>query len=297
MTEFKPMLASDAVLENLTFPLLASPKLDGIRATNVPGKGFVTRSLKQVPNKFVQELFNKPELAYLDGELIVGDPCSPTVFRNTTSVVMSHNKVADNTCFYVFDHIQHPGAAYAVRYELMQLMGWKYGADVRLVEQIMVANLNELLTFETEMLDRGYEGVMVRSPYGPYKYGRSTPKEGILLKVKQFKDAEATIIGFVERMRNDNEATVNELGRTERSSHKAGLVGRGDLGAFIVDFGGVQFQIGTGIGLDDWWRKYIWENRDKFIDQPLTFKYLDVGVKDAPRHPVAKWTRSKEDMS
>jgi len=297
MPDFKPMLASDAVLENIVFPVLASPKLDGIRATNVPGLGFVTRSLKQVPNANIQQLFNRPELAYLDGELIVGDPTAPDVFRSTTSVVMSHSKPAENATFYVFDHVQHPDATFSVRHELMQLMGWKYGADVRLVEQLLMANMDELLTYETEMLERGYEGVMIRSPHGRYKYGRSTAKEGILLKVKQFKDAEATIIGFVERMRNDNEATTNELGRTERSSHKANLVGRGDLGAFVVDFGGIRFQIGTGIGLDDYWRGYIFQNQAEFLGKTLTFKYLDVGVKDAPRHPVAKWTRSKEDMS
>jgi hypothetical protein len=72
---------------------------------------------------------------------------------------------------------------------------------------------------------------MLRDPNGPYKFGRSTRKEGYLLKLKRFCDSEAEVIGVVELMHNGNEAKTNALGRTERSTRKAGKTGMGVLGA------------------------------------------------------------------
>ena len=43
-------------------------------------------------------------------------------------------------------------------------------------------------------------------PNAPYKQGRSTVREGYLLKVKTFLDDEATVVRFEERMHNGNEA-------------------------------------------------------------------------------------------
>ena len=45
-------------------------------------------------------------------------------------------------------------------------------------------------------LNAGYEGLMLRDPNGIYKFGRSSVKENILLKVKEFMDDEAEIIAF-----------------------------------------------------------------------------------------------------
>jgi DNA ligase-1 len=89
MKNFKPMLAVDCGDVNaLRFPLLASPKLDGVRAI---GDRWVTksRSLKPIPNVNVQAQFaGLPE--GLDGELIVGNDPQPQTrcYRRTVSVVM-----------------------------------------------------------------------------------------------------------------------------------------------------------------------------------------------------------------
>lgn len=79
---FKPMLGKDADFNKLRFPLLASPKLDGVRAIIINGV-VMSRSLKPIPNKHIQTLFADCE--YLDGELIVGDPTSKTVYKDTVS--------------------------------------------------------------------------------------------------------------------------------------------------------------------------------------------------------------------
>ena len=109
--------------------------------------------------------------------------------------------------------------------------------------------------------------------------------EGYLLKLKRFEDAEAVVIGFEERMHNGNEATVSELGRTKRSSHKANKSGRGDLGALVCRTPeGIEFNIGTGFTDSD--RQRIWDSRDQFLGRNAKYKFFPVGVKEAPRHPV-----------
>lgn len=285
---FKPMLATDADLEKLRFPLLASPKLDGIRAVVRDGVVY-SRSNKPIPNAWVQSKFK--HLEHYDGELIVGEPTSKTVYRDTLSHVMAHDKEHFDLRFFVFDHIEATSLEYTGRARKIKAGN----ASIFKLEQRLVTDLDTLTTYEELCLELGYEGLILRDPNAPYKMGRSTMKEGYLLKLKRFVDAEATVIGFEERMHNGNEATTNELGRTKRSSHKSGKYGRGDLGALICKTGdGVEFNIGTGF--DDNERASVWENRDHYLGKFAKFKFFPVGVKEAPRHPVFLGWRMKDDL-
>jgi len=156
--------------------------------------------------------------------------------------------------------------------------------------QVQLNNEEDLLMYEEMCLTDGYEGIMLRTPNGRYKFGRSTEKEQILLKLKRFEDCEATVTGYEERMHNGNEATKDNLGRTERSSHLANLTPMGTLGALIVtneQFG--EFKVGTG--LDDSQRLHIWQNREKYLGASITVKYQPTGIKDKPRFPVYKGFR------
>jgi DNA ligase-1 len=290
---FKPMLATDVDLEKLRFPLLASAKLDGVRAIVKDGV-VLSRSLKPIPNEYVQKSLGAFE--HFDGELIVGDPRSKDVYRETTSHVMSHDKADFDLRFYVFDHVQNVIDRYQNRLVLVNRRRPKLAANnvsVLTHNQHVVTCLKTLLECEERMLEEGYEGLILRDPDAPYKFGRSTVKEGYLLKLKRFVDDEAVVIGFEERMHNGNEAKTNELGRTQRSSHAAGKTGRGDLGALVVRFGDIEFNIGTGF--TDYERQQIWEARDKYIGMSVKFKHFAVGAKDAPRHPVFLGWRAEID--
>lgn len=285
---FKPMLATDADLTKLRFPLLASPKLDGVRAV-VRGGVVYSRSNKPIPNKYVQELFSGYE--HFDGELIVGLPHSKTVYRDTVSHVMSNDKRDFDVKFYVFDHVQDLGIPYLQR--IKQLYASNDGR-VKPHNKLHIHGFEALVDYEEQCLEVGYEGLILRDPNAPYKCGRSTVKEGYLLKLKRFVDAEATVIGFEERMHNGNEATTNELGRTKRSSHQAGKSGRGDLGALVCRTAdGVEFNIGTGFTDSD--RAAVWNGRDQFLGKLAKYKFFPVGQKEAPRHPVFLGWRDRSD--
>ena len=283
------MLADDAVLDKLRFPMLASAKLDGIRAIVRDGVVY-SRSNKPIPNKYVQEQFNHFE--YFDGELIVGDPTAHDVYRQTTSHVMAHDKTDFPVRFFVFDHVEVLIDSYKDR---MKRIHKQLPAKIIKHTQKVVTDLDDLVTYEEAVLEQGYEGLILRDPDAPYKMGRSTAREQYLLKLKRFVDAEFKVVGFEERQHNGNEATTNELGRTKRSSHKAGKTGRGDLGALILQLeDGTTFNCGTGF--DDGLRQNIWDNRKQYVGQLAKIKYFPVGMKDLPRHPVFLGWRDKLDL-
>ena len=297
-SKFKPMLAEHADLNKIKFPMLASPKLDGIRAVVLNGK-LLSRSLKPIPNKHTRKLFESSNwYEGLDGELIVGSPTDPKCFNKTTSGVMSEEGEPDVN-YYVFDQIPEyswirEDSPFKNRYsDLQNNMPLDH---VVLVPQKMVWNLPELEEFEQECLSAGYEGVIIKDPNSPYKYGRSTLREGYMLKIKRYQDAEATILSVEELLSNTNEATRDELGKVKRSNAKAGMVPQDTLGALIVKDikTGIEFSIGTGF--DETLRKELWDNKDNIIGKVVKYKFFAYGAVDKPRHPVFLGFRDKRDM-
>ena len=289
MKPFKPMLASPFDEALLKFPVLASPKLDGVRAI-VRGGVVLSRALKPIPNKNVQKRFK--HLEHFDGELIVGAANDPDVLRTTTSGVMRVDGDPD-VSFHVFDHIQEPTAPYLSRLQLVKDRPRK-GGSVLIVDQTILQKLERLNEYEPSILAQGYEGVMLRRPEAPYKFGRSTAREGYLLKIKRFHDAEFEIVGFEEEMFNANEATTSELGHTKRSSHKANKVPKGRLGALVLKYGDTTFNCGTGF--NDAERERIWAERERYLGKLAKIKYFAHGIKDVPKLPSFLGIRDVRDM-
>lgn len=285
---FKPMLASPVEWAHINpADMVLSPKYDGIRCIIRNGVA-VSRALKPIPSPWVQRTFGRPEFEGFDGELIMGSPTSPSVYRDTNSAVMKQDSDVE-VGFYVFDHITVPHEPYCARMNRILIPeDLQKRVPIALVEQHPLTDMAHLLKLEELYLGLGFEGVMLRRLQGPnshYKFGRSTAKEGILLKLKRFEDDEATVIGFEEEMRNENQATTNSLGQTERSSHQSGMVGKGTLGNLICRLpSGVEFSIGSGFTAKD--RKDLWAIRDTLIGRIVKFKSFPIGVKDRPRFPI-----------
>lgn len=303
---FKPMLASPADFKILQYPLFASPKLDGIRAVVLDGR-LVSRKLLNIPNKHIFSMLSNPEFNGLDGELIVGDPTAHDVYRTTSSAVMSHGGTPDCT-FHVFDwHDMCDRFASRLDAVRRQIGEWQHDEAVQNMarrlkgegaikivthEHVHINDEDALLEYEAKQIALGYEGLILRSGMGLYKHGRSTAREQYMLKVKRFKDSEAEVIGVVEEMHNGNEAERDELGRTKRSKAKAGLTGKGTMGALAVRdiTSGVEFEIGTGFTAAD-------RARMDWVGKIVKYKFFPVGVKDKPRHPVYLGERHAADMS
>jgi DNA ligase-1 len=268
---------------------MVSPKLDGIRAIVKDGM-VMSRTLKPIPNKHVQKLFS--HLEGLDGELIVGDVINTGVFCKTSSGVMSIEGEPD-VKFYVFDDYRYPDLPFINRFDIVSKRISKT-KDVILVAHLICKNEQELRDLEAKWVKTGFEGMMIRDPNGPYKYGRSTNKEGWLLKLKRFEDSEAIVIDVKPMLSNENPIEVDQLGHAKRSHKKAGMIVRELLGSLVVKdlTTGVEFEIGSGFSEDQ--RKELW--RSPPYGLAIKYKYQPAGVKDKPRFPVFIGIRNEIDL-
>lgn len=341
---FKFMLAAKADLTRIQYPVLVSAKYDGVRA-GVQNGVLVSRAQKPIPNKFTQMLFGRKELEGLDGELVVDSPVArdaagnSTVFNITTGALRRAEGRPEVT-FYVFDRFAHMDVTlfkeptpihpsflfFKARYTQLQkdlpklarpLARWPHYANpnqlvpcLQLVEHYACDSLVSVEGYEEQFIGEGFEGLMGRSPYGPYKQGRATMREGYLWKLKRFEDAEAVVIGAEEQLHNNNLHTLTRAGKAVRSTHKAGMQRTGLLGAFIVrglngPFKGVEFNVGIGFSLPQ--RKELWQRIRNYTGAPkpptksagllmnmrICYKYQPCGSMAKPRVPVFKGFRNK----
>jgi DNA ligase-1 len=295
--KFQLMLAYNKQIDAglLRYPLLASPKYDGIRATIDRNGRVLSRRLKPIPNKEVQKTFGWIELAGLDGELIAGDPAAPDCYNLTASKIMTIDGNAEGVYFYVFDYWAVPALPYHVRMlNIDELI--KGHAQIKIVEQLLINRANGVLEFEQTLSDIGYEGIMLRSRDGIYKFGRSTLKEQYLLKMKRFSDSEATVVSVYPRMKNNNEAMTDERGYAKRSSHKANKEMVEEVGGFVVTDlkSKVEFECSPGIFTQEE-RRQLWKIRDTLHGKILKYRFQQAGVKNKPRFPRAIGWRSRLD--
>jgi len=288
----KPMLAynKEVDLGNLPYPMLISPKLDGIRCIIVEGVP-LSRSLKQIPNKHVQNMLYDEGLEGFDGELMVnGD------FNSVQSAIMSFNGEPDFT-YHVFDLVDCPAMSFEARQselfkryakldELTKLI-------VKLVPQEYVTDWVRAQIAARKHVAAGYEGSIIRCPRAKYKFGRSTLREAGMIKVIEWYRTEAIVTGVEELLHNTNEATINEVGRSVRSHAQEGQVGGNKLGALCCKLiTGTEFKIGTGF--DDAQRVCYWG--EDLIGKTVTFKYKSFTKYGVPREPVFIGFRHPDDM-
>lgn len=295
--KIKPLLSCEIPLDKVKFPIYISTKFDGIRALVIDSVVY-SRSLKPIRNKHVQKLFGKPEYNGFDGELIVGDVYAKDVFQKTTSGVMSEDGTPDVT-FHVFDLWSMSTFDYEYRQRELQdilLNSEEYeGVVYTMIHKCQtVEDLEFFLNHEKNV---GGEGLIGRKPDGVYKYGRSTPKEQLSIKFKFFEQEEFEVVGFTERMHNTNEQKRDELGYAERSSAKDGLVPTNTLGSLVLKYGDDTFNCGVGVGLTEELRKFIWENKEKYLGSLASIRFMSVGMDKLPRIPTLLGFRDLEDIS
>lgn len=307
---FGPMLAASfedeemidlaaTLTRRVQFPVLASPKIDGIRFMGYQGTA-MSRSWKPLPNKHFQKMFEDAheDLEGADGEVIIGqNPAAPGLFNATQSAIMSSGGVPDFS-LHIFDFYANPRVGFETRHvvacDTVDDLNEAGYMNVYKVPHTLLRSAQEVLDYEQECLEAGYEGIMLRHPKATYKHGRATLREQGLTKIKRFVDAEAKITGFVALERNTNPPEKDAFGLQKRSSHRAGKVADELLGKLVVTqqpWG--EFEIGSGFDVAT--REEVWKNQEKYLNKTVTFKYQPHGVKDKPRAPIFKGFRLEMD--
>lgn len=273
---------TDEELSRLPYPVYGSPKLDGFRCCIVKGIAR-TNSMKMINNQHTFETLSTMKLDGFDGELIVGPTNTPDAFHNSSGPLRRKAGTPDFK-FYVFDRAA-PGT-YAERW-LNRNNGIPHYLPVVKIQQSLLKSPQDVIDFTQLCIDNNYEGAMIRTATGLYKEGRATFNEMNIFKRKWLEDAEATIVGFVEKLTNTNKKFTNEQGLTSRSTAKSGKVPAGTLGSFILqsDAWAEPFNCGGGC-LDHARRQAIWNVRETFLGRKVTYRYQAYGSIDAPRQPV-----------
>ena len=299
---FKPLLSPNndplkdpLFFEGLKFPLLCSPKLDGIRCI-VKEERCKSRTYTDLPSEQVQMLFSR--YYDFDGEIIAGNITDVNVYNRTQSHVMSRDRWHHNLTFNVFDTADEDLAHMPFEKRLAWVTSKVKAIDdprLKIVEHVLVNNVEELLAYEKSMIDLGYEGVMMRNPHSKYKHGRGTFKEGIIYKLKRFADAEGMVTAFIERETNLNEKLEDNFGRAKRSTHQDNMLGADTLGKFVVEYEGQSINVACG-SFSHEECQIIWDNKHRYQGKILKFRHMPHGAKDAPRHARAIGWRTLDDM-
>lgn len=300
----KPMLAAPvddvSQLEGLPFPLVCSPKVDGIRCLTldiadgenqcVPS----TRNLLRVKNEHVYSLIAKHCPPGLDGEITFGDTAL-TKFNRTASEIGRHWGKPTFT-YWVFDYSKlkwrDPRMAkgdmtsYERRLADMMTVVNNLPEFVKRLPYSECFDIAAVQLYHDFCVDQGYEGICIRTRHSPYKFGRSTMREGWLIKMKTFVDAEAVILDMTEKIHNTNPHMANHTTHKRRHSWKEGMVGVGMMGSLMVRDceSNVEFEVGSGF--DDATRDEMWANKDQYVGRKIKYKHQPYGAKEKPRAPI-----------
>jgi len=278
------------------------PKWDGIRCCKQMGLA-LTYNLKPIRNDHIRTLIQNFCHDGIDVELII-EHTVQDYFNNTQSGVMSKEGRPKFTAFLIDYMPQNK------REEKMTFIErWRYGYTLThnqayfmgFAQPLLIHDIRELLHFEQSCLKRGYEGVILRSKDGIYKYGRSTLKQFWMIKYKRFADSEAITTGFEELQSNQNKPIRNEVGTIKRSSHKVNMVSAGMLGALIGKDTKTDIEVRVGsFKLKE--RKEIWRDRNHKTKSKLgrifTYRYQEHGMKNRPRFGTFKgWRPENEEIT
>ena len=299
MMRKKAMLAQNvgdySRIKSDDWPLYVQPKLDGVRcliqseyvefyrngdlikADAVKAYSRTGKEWKNIDH-ILRELipfFAKHPNVILDGELYNHELKNDfekiiSLVRKTKPTDEDRLESAEMVQFHCYDmvmeHMDFRGRHKFIREEFgLNARTYLY-PSVRPLMAGMVYNTEEVEVYHEEFLEKGYEGSILRQNK-PYECKRSWT----LMKVKDFSDAEATIVGFVE-------------GKGKR---------KGTIGKFIgEDKDGNIF----GMPVMDKF-KYLQKNfkeMQKWIGKIATFTYFERTKAGSYRHPLFKAIRDYE---
>ena len=252
-----------------------------IQSTGDPDLGFYitaySRTGKEWKNidHILQELvpfFQKYPNAILDGELYNHDLKKDfekiiSLVRKTKPTDEDRYEASQKVQFHCYDtimeHMDFVGRDDFIRRNI----GDKFNS-VRTVPTVKVYDTEVVEVNHENFLEAGYEGSILRKN-APYECKRSWT----LMKVKDFSDAEATIIGY-------------ETGKGKRT---------GTLGKFVMqDDDGNEFGCPPGKGYNYKMMGEMLDNIHDYIGERATFTYFERTKAGSYRHPLFKGLRDYE---
>ena len=268
-----------------TKPVFIQPKLDGVRCL-IQYEGSKASGYESVVaysrtgklwlniNHILAELipfFQKHPDVVLDGELYNHDLKDDfekiiSLVRKQKPTLVDRHEARLLTQFHCYDIINET-QTFEDRYKFV-MDNLRDSYCVRTVETLQCFVESDAKMIHEQNLEDGYEGSIVRTNDG-YQCKRSHN----LRKFKDFSDAEATIVGYLD-------------GKGKRT---------GTLGKFIMqDDEGVEFGCPPGKGYTYKDLKVMLDNIHEYIGQRATFTFFERTKAGSYRHPLFKCIRNYE---
>ena len=174
----KPMLAHvfEKRKKHIICPCATQPKLDGIRCIYDGKGGLWTRTGKPIVSAPHVLKALEGETRVLDGELYNHDYRDNfeelvSMIRQQTKVHPKHQEIQ----FHIYDVPMNTGFLY--RQGLLSEL--EYSPFIKIVETGVVHCEEELMDYNQDCLEKGYEGSMVRNLHTEYEYKRSNSLQKI----------------------------------------------------------------------------------------------------------------------
>ena len=295
MMKKKPMLAQNvgdySRIKSDDWPLYVQPKLDGVRCliqcdnrrmlpyhqaiTAYSRTGKEWMNIEHILKELVPFFERYPDVI-LDGELYNHDLKDNfekiiSLVRKTKPTDEDRLESAEMVQFHCYDTIMEHWNFEDRNLFINENFG-HYGkfelSTVVPLPSYLVRNTEEVEAYHEGFLEEKYEGSILRQNK-PYECKRSWT----LMKVKDFSDAEAIIVGYEE-------------GKGKREGH---------LGKFIMqDEDGNQFGCPPGKGYNYQDMKDMLNNIHKYMGQTATFTYFQRTKAGSYRHPLFKTIRNYE---
>jgi DNA ligase-1 len=249
-------------------PYIVQPKLDGERCRAVYdidlGWQLVSSELNvfnSVPHiNQALELSNIPHDIELDGELYVHGMSFEGVHSIVSRTVNLHEAYKQMQ-FHIFDTVDLTLPQWERFKVLMALPKLRPG--LRIVPMHTAENLDGIMKAYDEILELGYEGIIIRHIDAPYIRRRST----FVMKFKPKKEDYYEVIGW-KQMVDKNGHPKEMLGA---------LICKGD--------DGTEFSVGSG--MNDAFRIENWPDPEHLIGMVAKVQYQHItSGKNVPRFPV-----------
>ena len=251
----------DTELNELTYPLLASEKIDGVQCRIEPGNPPTSRSGRPFRNPHLADyLAPLQQIADSTRLTIVGELLSPSLGFSKTAGAIVHGTepLPDDLKIHLFD-VQDETLTFAGKVRVLE--GYRPSPCFCVVGQRIVGSVGEAREFYQSVVGNGGEGIVLRSP-------EDTDEQ--IYRCKATVTLDAVCVGFRE-------------GKGRLS---------GMLGAISVQLADGR-RCSIGGGFDDAERKRVWADRDNLVGRWVEFRAMAVGAVRSPRQPrFCRWRES-----
>lgn len=270
----KPMLAQPMEKvkpEDIDWSMAAAqPKLDGHRAMFKDGTLY-SRQGKVIDLPHITEAIKAAGIdhLHLDGELYIHGKS----LQEIGSLVKRKQEGTEDLVYHIYDLVGD--GSWLSRISTLHNAGrveYEWPMSIKLLGYSRVATFEELQEFHERQLAAGYEGTMLRWGSTGYQDGKRSKQ---LLKLKNFQDAEFTIVGVERGVPYIKDCVTYEVP------------------VWVCDAGNGETFTCTAQG--DMHQKHnLWETREGHVGKPLTVKFHYLSKDGIPQLPVA--LRFREDL-